>query len=278
MSGPACTMRGVSNFLIYGLIDPLTDELRYIGKSARGMARPREHSAPYGLKRQSNKTRWIASLLAAGVKPTISVIAESANAGELAAMERAAIAKYRAAGCRLLNLTDGGEGTLNPAAHHRAAIRASNAAREWTKAARSAIADANSARTHTQESRDKRRQQRLGRKWAPEVKAKIASAHKGKVRSAAHSAAISAAKKGKPVSPERRAFLSAVLAKTRGRPHTAESKAKLAAARIGKPWTPAQRMKILEGKRKAAEERAINEGVHCGRPAFPGFGGGGAPS
>lgn len=39
-------MKLKSKFLIYGLTDPITDELRYIGRSSSGLNRPRQHLAP----------------------------------------------------------------------------------------------------------------------------------------------------------------------------------------------------------------------------------------
>jgi hypothetical protein len=37
-------------YIIYGLVDPETEELRYIGKSSTGMSRPKKHFYPSTLK------------------------------------------------------------------------------------------------------------------------------------------------------------------------------------------------------------------------------------
>jgi len=52
----------VSKYIIYGLSHPLTNEIRYIGKSCKGMERPGEHMNPGNLKRKSKKSSWILSL------------------------------------------------------------------------------------------------------------------------------------------------------------------------------------------------------------------------
>jgi len=53
----------MTDSFIYGLIDPRTREVRYIGKSARGMQRPLEHSKPCYLRRdRTHKANWIREL------------------------------------------------------------------------------------------------------------------------------------------------------------------------------------------------------------------------
>lgn len=76
--------------LVYGYLDPRTDVLRYIGKSSRGLQRPRQFVS------HSNRClAWIKSLAAAGLKPTIVVLEElpaGATFEQLNAAERRCIA------------------------------------------------------------------------------------------------------------------------------------------------------------------------------------------
>lgn len=62
-----------SQFLIYGLLDPRTGLLRYIGKSTCGLRRPRMHrSVPK--KEGKHKTNWLLQLQREGLEPEIVVL------------------------------------------------------------------------------------------------------------------------------------------------------------------------------------------------------------
>lgn len=45
--------------LIYALVDSQTQEVRYVGRSSSGLARPKAHMYPCNLIEDSHKTRWI---------------------------------------------------------------------------------------------------------------------------------------------------------------------------------------------------------------------------
>lgn len=98
--------------IIYGLIDKTTQELRYIGKSVSGIERPREHFKPCNLKGNSYKQNWIKKCLAEGNKPEIIIIESFDNPETLFEAEIFYIAYFRGLGCKLTNLTDGGEGNI----------------------------------------------------------------------------------------------------------------------------------------------------------------------
>lgn len=94
---------------IYGLIDPRTNELRYVGKTIDIADRMSRHirKAKAGCVRHCR--RWIAGLLESGLVPEIAVLEISLS--HLASdAEKFWIASMRLAGCRLTNLTDGGDG------------------------------------------------------------------------------------------------------------------------------------------------------------------------
>lgn len=97
---------------IYGLVDPSTHQLRYVGKSvlspARRLSVHKWRAVREGKKRHS--MAWIASLLAAGCEPeafTIEVVPENEDWVE---REQFWIAYFRSLGCNLCNHTIGGEG------------------------------------------------------------------------------------------------------------------------------------------------------------------------
>ena len=47
----------ISKFIIYGLADPATDAVRYIGRSSNGLVRPRGHFKPSSLESTIEKMR-----------------------------------------------------------------------------------------------------------------------------------------------------------------------------------------------------------------------------
>jgi len=100
--------------IIYGLFDPRTDELRYIGKSTTGIKRAKAHWKPSQLRNPNNRARskaWVKSLLANGVVPEARILQECLK-DNLADAEIYNIAYYRFIGCRLINHAGGGEGAL----------------------------------------------------------------------------------------------------------------------------------------------------------------------
>lgn len=118
-----------SKFLIYGLVDPRTQELRYVGKSTKGLLRPRQHMTPAFLRRDTgHKGNWIRQLQAEGLKPEIEVLETHESAEALPDAEQHFIAYFRSLGCRLTNHTDGGEGCVGRrlSAESVARIRESN--------------------------------------------------------------------------------------------------------------------------------------------------------
>src|SRR5689334_22004216 len=100
-----------SKFLIYGLVDPRTDAVRYIGKSCSGISRPKVHSMSSSLQQRGHKVNWVRSLVALNLKPTIRVLEEFSAVADLNDAECFWIAQGRGLGWPLTNLTKGGEGT-----------------------------------------------------------------------------------------------------------------------------------------------------------------------
>lgn len=96
--------------LIYGLKDPNTLAIRYVGQSSTGMRRPRSHFLPSSLRAQTYCARWIRRLSESGSLPEIVILEVVVDAHELSSAERWWIARLRSEGARLTNLTDGGEG------------------------------------------------------------------------------------------------------------------------------------------------------------------------
>jgi len=91
---------------IYELIDPITDETRYIGKSDNPSKRLSGHLKD---KSHTYKVSWIKSLKNNNLYPILNIIDE-VNESEWQFWERFYISLYRSWNCRLVNLAQGGEG------------------------------------------------------------------------------------------------------------------------------------------------------------------------
>lgn len=104
-------MAPIRQLIVYGLLDPRTHELRYVGKSERGLAvRLKEHSMPSRLCAGTYVTRWVRQLREAGLRPLGRVLEVCTSPDELYASEQRLIAFFRKLGHRLTNGTDGGRG------------------------------------------------------------------------------------------------------------------------------------------------------------------------
>jgi hypothetical protein len=90
---------------IYGLLDPGTGELRYIGKANNSRKRLASHLRD-SRRRDTPVYRWIRKLLSKGLAPELVVLAEC---DDWKAKEIELIAKARGFGFRLLNVADGGD-------------------------------------------------------------------------------------------------------------------------------------------------------------------------
>lgn len=110
-------------FGIYGLIDPITNQLKYIGLTTRGFNRIREHSMPSVLRQTRNlhKKVWLSSLLEIKVQPEVIIIESFDNDLNFLSLnyeiqkqilgrtEEFWIAYFKSIGCNLVNATLGGE-------------------------------------------------------------------------------------------------------------------------------------------------------------------------
>lgn len=94
--------------IIYGLVDPRTQQLRYVGKTSKGTTR-RLQSHLYDSAR-THKTNWINSLKKQGLSPEVFVIEEVSGDGCDSEIHH--IAYFRGIGCALTNDTAGGDAPM----------------------------------------------------------------------------------------------------------------------------------------------------------------------
>lgn len=95
---------------IYTLEDPITNDIRYVGKTSRSIKiRYQEHL--YDCKKgKAYSSRWINKLSKKGLEPIVREIDSCNNNGS--ELEKFYISKYKSIGCKLTNLTEGGEGLI----------------------------------------------------------------------------------------------------------------------------------------------------------------------
>lgn len=119
-----------SSFLIYGLVDPRTRLIRYVGLSSSGLRRPRAHRCPSCPDTYCR--RWVITLQRLELDYAIVVLETVSNAIELADAERWWIAYGRACGWPLTNCTSGGglgEEAIHEKQKRQALLEANDAAR-----------------------------------------------------------------------------------------------------------------------------------------------------
>lgn len=146
---------------IYGLVDPETDEIRYIGKSIRPTERLMNHCNEVSGCHRSN---WIQSLKKCGLKPEMVILERIVGDWPWQESEKRWIAYGRANGWNLVNNTDGGDGVSGLPEETRAKM-----ASTWK------------GRKHKPESLLKIGAATASRRHSKQTKEKMSAAHKGRV-------------------------------------------------------------------------------------------------
>ncbi len=206
--------------LVYALIDPRTERVRYIGKSMRGLHRPKAHTAASVVKQSANthRGRWIAQLLAIDLAPVVRVLQACSTPEALSDAEIAWIAHGRREGWPLTNITDGGDGTSG--------WKMPTATREKIRTklkGHPALVAANK-----------------GKKHSAETIAKRAASNTGKIRTPEQIERHAAAIRGKPMHPNTRAGLLVALVGHECSPETKEKMSIARKARDMSALTPAE--------------------------------------
>lgn len=156
---------------IYGLIDPESGDLRYIGKSTRPQVRLANHMNDRSACHRSN---WLQSLKRRGLKPELIIIETVSGKWPWQESERYWIRRSLAAGMPLTNNTSGGDGVPDLPPETRERIRQASIGRKPTPEALRKQTDARRQRTTSDATRKKMSRTRTGRStsaWADTVAA-----------------------------------------------------------------------------------------------------------
>lgn len=251
----------VPKHIIYGLVDPRTLMVRYVGLSSSGLSRAHRHRLPSVLGAEdTHKTRWIRGLLAAGLDYQVITLAPSSRE-RLVGDEQWWIAYARASGWPLTNSTDGGEGLLNPTEETRARMRAARVGLKIgppSKETRDKIGAANRGKTPSAELRALWSLQRTGSTHTAEARAKIAAASRGRRMSDKARAALAKLNANRIVSEETREKLriaklgyvpSAEARRKNGDSHRGTKRSEETKARMREAWIR-RRERIQQGASK----------------------------
>lgn len=93
---------------IYALVDPTTNEVRYVGKTKDLNVRMYQHCHPT-LKDKSDKANWVRQLIAAGQTPQMLIL-EECTSQTWRATEQKWITHYCAINQKMTNIRKGGDG------------------------------------------------------------------------------------------------------------------------------------------------------------------------
>lgn len=222
---------------VYGLIDPITGRLRYVGKCMDGAARRLKRHVTEARGRRSearsHRNRWIRSILDEGKTPEVVVIERVREAAELSSAERFWIAYYRKQGFNLVNATDGGDGAPGYRAPPEVRAKISEISRTNPKriAARNAMHAAN-----------------VGKKWNDEQRQRLGEALRKSPAAVEHLRRMSEGNRGRVVSEAERAKRSAAA--------KASAAVRANVQRLtGRPKSPEHRAKLAEANRRVGQAR-----------------------
>lgn len=183
----------IADVFVYGLIDPVTNEMRYIGKTRCGLTEPRGYIRIAQKLNEAQRDgrrhvlRWICSLLRKEQVPKIEII-EYCDEQQLNDLEIAWIAFFRQIGCNLANMTDGGDGGRRTKSdEERQKISLSLKGRKHSRrhrenhaaALRGKKIPAHSGENHWTAKRGYG--PNTGKKFSDEYRKKLSDAHKGQV-------------------------------------------------------------------------------------------------
>lgn len=115
-------MLDLKTTFIYALKDPITEAVRYVGKSDNPRKRLSSHLGE-ARDRNCHRKVWLHSLKMQGLRPVLEIVDEVPEA-EWQSWEAAYIDYYREAGCDLTNNTNGGDGVVNLSPEARKRMRA----------------------------------------------------------------------------------------------------------------------------------------------------------
>jgi hypothetical protein len=256
-------MPKLAHVYLYVLIDPITGDIRYVGKTIMPAVRLSLHISH--TKKNVHKNNWLKQLQAVGKKPIMEIIEEMPDCDNVAwrARETYWIAYYKKLGSPLTNLDSGGRGENGRSEETKRKIGLKSAGRKHTPEALEKIKAYQS--TRSPEINKKISATKTGKKMDPEVAKRAALARTGLKRSDEFKERQRLAGLNRRHSPETIAKMKAlhgsrdpainakISATKTGVKDSPETREKKRLMRIGKKHSPEtiQRMRDAAARRKA---------------------------
>ncbi len=208
--------------VVYGLYDPRTEELRYIGQTVRPLnERVKYHLSRHNLAvSKSRCSNWLRSLISVGLRPMAKVLEEAFSREDLDSLEINLIRQARENFGHLVNHAAGG---LSASGY------------SLNESFRSAVS-----------------KRMKGRVVSPETRAKISAANKGKKLSAETLKKMSLANKGKKLTEDHKRKLSLAKKGRSGTPRTAAHKKHMSEVMTGRRTNTLEHMRKLRDLRKGS--------------------------
>ncbi len=122
---------------VYVLVDPETDVVRYVGKTTKPLGE-RRNQHRWKAKQKTHKDYWLNILRQKNLRPRYIVVQYAQTTEELNDLERSWIARGRALGLPLTNMSEGGDGSagFKRSETTRAKMRAYQGSEEMREAKR----------------------------------------------------------------------------------------------------------------------------------------------
>ena len=164
----------MKNTVIYTLSDPITNQVRYIGKTKSSLKyRLSQHIQDSLDNTKTHKKAWIKSLLLKGLLPVIEEL-EIVDDVCWKSREQYWIAQFKNWGFDLTNMTDGGDGNQNQKMSLESRIKRSKALKDIPRSSevRLKISISHLGKSLKESTKNKLRLHNLGKIQSEETKAK----------------------------------------------------------------------------------------------------------
>lgn len=198
--------------VIYGLIDPNTTFLRYIGFTSNAEKRYKNHHSIRQLKDNTHKNNWIKSLIKNRQQAKMIIIAEYKTAEELPAAEGYWYAFFISHGADLTNdpnfIGIGSRKGKKLSEKHKKNISKANKGKQKSEEHKKNISESKFGHITTEKAKLNISKSLKGRKCTEEAKQKISKANKGKIKSEETKRKLSESHKGKIFSEEHKKKIS----------------------------------------------------------------------